>query len=158
MRHYGRMELGFWLAILLLILIGIISMARGEDCWAMCQPDSWVNIRESPGRSRVIGYLQLGDQVNAGRTKNGYTHIRGSYTDSGEGWVASGYLVDDEPQIETVRAWVDAEGRVACRRSIGGGRRKWLHGGDELVLYASSAEWSVTSEGFVKTELILAER
>ena len=149
-------------AAILAILIATtatIGRATAGDGWIMCQPDSFVNIRETPGKGgRVIGHLQLGDAVQTGSRKKGYTHIEGSYTETGDGWVASGYIVDNEPQIETVKAWVDAEGRVACRRSIGGDKRKWLKNGQELILYASSASWSVTSEGFVRTEYILAER
>lgn len=144
---------------LFLLLVLLFNRAWGEEGWIMCQPDSYVNIRESPGKGgRVSGYLELGDAVQTDGHRNGYTHVTGISSESGEGWVASGYIVTDEPQVETVDAWIDAEGRVACRRAIGGNRRKWLHAGDELTLYASSAEWSITSEGFVKTQYILAER
>lgn len=147
-----------WAGVFLL-MVSLFGKALGEG-WIMCQPDSYVNIRETPGnRGAVIGYLELGDSVETdGQNRNGYTHIIHASTESGEGWVASGYLVQDRPQIETVTAWVDAAGRVACRRAIGGNRRKWLHHGDQLTLYASSAEWSITSEGFIRTEYVLAER
>lgn len=144
---------------LFLLLVTAFGKVLAEDAWIMCQPDSFVNVRESPGKGgRVVGYLELGDAVQTGRNRNGYTHVTGISNESGEGWVASGYIVTDAPQVETVAAKVDANGRVACRRAIGGNRRKWLHAGDDLTLYASSAEWSITSEGFVKTQYILAER
>lgn len=142
-----------------LVLVLLFNRAWGEEGWIMCQPDSFVNIRESPGKGgRVVGYLELGDAIQTDGHRNGYTHVTGISTESGEGWVASGYIVTDAPQVETVDAWIDADGRVACRRAIGGNRRKWLHAGDALTLYASSAEWSITSEGFVRTQYILAER
>ena len=144
---------------LFLLLVTAFGKVLAEDAWIMCQPDSFVNIREFPGKGgRVVGYLELGDAVQTGRNRNGYTHVTGISNESGEGWVASGYIVTDAPQVETVAAKVDANGRVACRRAIGGNRRKWLHAGDDLTLYASSAEWSITSEGFVRTQYILAER
>ena len=144
---------------LILVLAAVFERAWGEDGWIMCQPDSYVNVRETPGKAgKVSGYLQLGDVIQTDGHRNGYTHVTGIGTEDGEGWVASGYIVTDAPQIETVEAWIDADGRVACRRAIGGNRRKWLHRGDALTLYASSAEWSVTSEGFVRTQYILAER
>lgn len=137
----------------------VFNRAWAEDGWIMCQPDSYVNIRESPGEAgRVVGYLELGDAIQTDKHHNGYAHVTGLSTEGGEGWVASGYIVADAPQIETVAAWVDSDGRVACRRAIGGNRRKWLRPGDTLTLYASSAEWSMTSEGFVQTKYILAER
>jgi hypothetical protein len=156
MRRFWEILLYFGM---FLVLVLLFNRAWGEDGWIMCQPDSFVNVREYPGKGgRIVGYLELGDAVQTGRNRNGYTHVTGISTEGGEGWVASGYIVTDAPQIETVEAKVDADGRVACRRAIGGNRRKWLHAGDQLTLYASSAEWSITSEGFVRTQYILAER
>ena len=144
---------------LFLLLMLVANRAWGEDGWIMCQPDSYVNVRAAPGKGgRVVGYLELGDAIQMDGRRNGYTHVTGISTEGGEGWVACGYIVTDAPQIETVAAWIDAEGRVACRRAIDGNRRKWLHQGDPMTLYASSAEWSVTSEGFIKTEYVIAER
>lgn len=145
---------------LFLMLVTIFGKVLAEDAWIMCQPDSYVNVRAAPGKGgRVIGYLELGDGMQTdGKTAHGYAHVTGISTESGEGWVASGYIVTDAPQIETVAAKVDADGRVACRRSAGGDLRRWLDNGQELILYASSAIWSVTSEGFIRTEYILAER
>ena len=134
--------------------------AETADGWILCQPDSFVNVREWPRKtSRKTGFLELGEQIRTdGETKNGFLHIIGCTTESGDGWVSCGYVVGDQPQVETCRAWIDSTGRVACRRATNGERRKWLHGGDELTLYACSAEWSVTSEGFVRTEYLIAER
>ena len=145
--------------IIMLIALAAISTAVAEQGWILCQPDSFVYIRQSPGKGREpAGYLMLGDKVVTGAHRNGYTYVTGLSTESGDGWVASGYIVTDQPQIETVRAWIDSQGRVACRRAIGGDRRKWLRDGDQITLYASSAQWSITSEGFIQTEYILAER
>lgn len=134
--------------------------AETTDGWILCQPDSFVNVREWPRKtSRKTGFLELGEQIRTdGETKNGFLHIVRCTTESGDGWVSCGYVVSDQPQVETCRAWIDSAGRVACRRATNGERRKWLHGGDELTLYACSAEWSVTSEGFVRTEYLIAER
>ena len=145
------------LSILALLIFTVIREAHGEDAWILCQPDSYVNIRSHPGHGEKVGFLDLGQQVTLDGTRQaGYAHIINASTESGEGWVSAAYIVTDKPAVGTVRAWVDAPGRVACRRSIGGDRRKWLHGGDELVLYASSAEWSVTDQGFIRTEYVLA--
>ena len=101
-----------WAGVFML-MVSLFGNALGEG-WIMCQPDSYVNIRETPGnRGAVIGYLELGDSVETdGQNRNGYTHIIHASTESGEGWVASGYLVQDRPQIETVTAWVDAAGAI----------------------------------------------
>lgn len=144
----------------LLIGMAAITVSSAEsEYFIMCQPDSFVNVREAPrSGSHIIGYLELGEKITSdGQKKSGFIHAVDLHTESGEGWISIGYLVDDKPQIETSKAWIESKGRVACRRAIGGDRRSWLKNGDELVLYASSAEWSVTDKGFIKTEFIISE-
>ena len=154
-----EMLLAIILSVLVFLIFCLIQSVRAEDAWILCQPDSWVNIREKPGNGKKTGYLEIGQKITLDGTRRaGYAHITDANTESGEGWVSTAYIVMDPPMVESVRAWVDADGRVACRRSIGGNRRKWLRGGDELILYASSAEWSVTSEGFIQSQYIIAER
>lgn len=143
------------------LLIALLSPSLAEhEYFVICNPDSFVNVRDAPKKgSQITGTLWIGDKVTAdGHKRNGYQHVTGLTTESGDGWVYGGYLVADQPQVETVKAWVDAKGRVACRRGVNGERTRWLKSGQELTLYASSAEWSVTDKGFVQTEYILAER
>ena len=75
--------------------------------------------------------------------------------ETGEGWICSGYVVEDEPQkTERTRAVVAATGRVMSYRRIGGARNGWLNIGDELTVYALSEEWAVTNKGYIRTKYL----
>ena len=126
-----------------------------KEAWVLCQPDSYINIRTNPKKnSEVSGYLLSGDKIlTDGKQRNGYLHILG-YTENGEGWVSKGYVVYSEAVQDGNQYKIDAKGRVACRRSVNGTRRRWLLNGDILTVYMVSDEWCLTSEGFVKTEFI----
>lgn len=139
----------------ILIVILVTGAAAETELWVLCQPDSYVNIRFAPKtNSEKTGYLMLGDKVlTDGKRKNGFTHILG-YTEAGEGWVHTGFLIEDEPVIRTQAATINSKGRVACRRSVNGTRRHWLKNGDSVRVYARGLEWCITDKGFVKTAFL----
>ena len=83
-----------------------------------------------------------------GKTRNGFLHIYG-VTEYGEGWVHTGYVVDDAPIIETCYATVAATGRVKARRYIGGKRSSWVSVCTDVRVFARSEEWAVTSKGYI---------
>ena len=149
--------------ILLVALVGVIVFtvayvaraAETETRWIICQPDSFVNVRESPSRKgEKGGYLELGDAVETdGVKKNGYLHVIG-ITEAGEGWVKAAYAVSDKPVRETFQARISAKGRVAVRETPGGKRTRWLHNGMTLTVYAYSEEWAVTHMGFVQMQYL----
>ena len=145
--------------LILLFLVLWFGHASGAEYYVMCQPDSFVYLREFAKRqSDCVGYLELGDRVvSDGRRKNGFIHLVDVSNESGEGWVYSGFLVSGEIQRGTTKAWVDSPGRVACRRSANGTRRRWLRNGAEVLLYASGDEWSITDEGFIQTKYLIVE-
>lgn len=149
-------------ALLIVIIMSICAVITSISCaedlieyFVMCQPDSHVWVREFAKKtSAKTGYVELGDMVLTDEEcVNGYMHVYG-ITEAGEGWVHRGFLVDSEPVIEEAEAWIDSKGRVACRRYVNGTRRKWLHKGDKVVIYAWSEEWSLTNQGFIKTEFL----
>jgi hypothetical protein len=121
----------------------------------MCQPDSYVNIRSKPnGKSQIEGYALCGyDLETDGKMKNGFLHVYTS-VEAGEGWIANGYVVWDEPTEVNEWYYICSPWRVAIRRTIGGKMRKWGYNLDSLKVYWISDEWSVTNEGFVKTEFL----
>ena len=143
------------LTLLILFLLArngpLSAFAEESELFIICQPDSFVNVREHPKmRASVSGFLEFGQKVvSDGKKRNGFVHCIIS-NESGEGWVYGGYLVSDQPVIQQSRAQISGEGRVACRRAVNGQRRKWLHNGDAVTVYAYSEEWSVTDEGFIK--------
>ena len=140
--------------------IGLRFTARAEDklteAWVLCQPDSWVNIRESASsRGTYAGRLLSGDRIWVdGRTKNGFAHCDNMSNEAGEGWVHAGFIVFEEPaEVEKV-CRIQSNGRVACRRTIDGVRRCWIVNGSEVYVYKIAGEWAVTNKGFIQSKYI----
>ena len=146
-----------FLMVISAITYAVADMLKPEylDVWILCQPDSFVNIRAKPStRSSAEGYLMCGDKVQfTGKTENGFLHCICS-NELGEGWVYCGYVVLDEPIEVNEKRLIEANGRVACRRTITGNRRCWVVNGSEVNVYWESDEWSVTDKGFIMTEFI----
>ena len=146
----------FLYAIILLILLVVTAPAARADetVWVICQPDSMVNIRRNPsGRSEIVGFADPGDSFTTdGLTRRGFLHVYASI-EGGEGWISTGYIVNDEPIRANERRVIEGRGRVKARRTVNGKRRCWLKPGDEVTVYFF-AEWCVTSAGFVYYEFI----
>lgn len=143
--------------IIILLLTFMVSTGFADECWILCQPDSYVNVRETSSRNgNIIGRYSCGDKLYTdGKTKHGFVHCINLSLESTEGWVHSGYIVYDEPYTpESQDATITSKGRVACRRTINGDRRCWAKNGTEIKVYMMSYEWSVTNKGFIKTEYI----
>lgn len=150
--------IGLIIIVILLINIYCLTNARAEekDCWILCQPDSYVNVRMYPKKkSEEIGRLECGDSIYTdGKVKNGYLHIFVSF-ELLEGWVHKGYVVYDEPYTPYLaNTNVKSNGRVAARRTIKGERRCWLKNEQPIKVYMVSEEWCVTDKGFVKTKFV----
>ena len=54
--------------------------------------------------------------------------------------------------VYTMTVW--SQGRVACRKWIGGPVRGWVYDGDTVLVYWKSKEWSVTDHGYIKSEYL----
>lgn len=150
------------IAVLLLAFVVCAALAEEsgsltEDVWVMCQPDSFVWIRERPsGKSPEAGYAECGDTFETdGSKKNGFLRIYAS-VEAGEGWISLGYIVWEKPIKVFETRHIDSKGRVNARRTVNGKRRCWLCDGEEIKVYWM-AEWAVTNKGFVKAEYIGAE-
>lgn len=146
-----------WIVLVLMLAV-MISPAVAEDAhetvWVLCQPDSYVNIREKPSKwSQMVGYACCGDDFRTdGKTRNGFLHV---YTalEVSEAWIAVGYVVYSEP-VPVGEVWsVESNGRVAARSAIGGRRRTWLKDGQEVKVYWV-AEYAVTDCGFVDARYV----
>jgi len=132
------------------------AYAEEQECWVLCQPDSYVNARLSPSkRSMEIGRLECGDKIYTdGKVKNGYLHCYVGF-EYGEGWVKKGYIVYSKPYYPPVQeTTIISNGRVNARKTINGDRRCWLKSGQKIKVYMMSDEWSVTNKGFVRTEFV----
>ena len=144
-------------AILLLAMLAItdVAMADGEDTvYVLCNPESYVNIREKPSkRSHQAGFAYCGDDFRTdGKTRNGFLHVFAG-TETGEGWISTGFIVYCKPE-KVDEVWtVESNGRVAVRSTIGGKRSRWLKNGDSVKVYYV-AEVAVTGVGFVDAEYV----
>lgn len=140
------------------VLVATATAYADEDAnaWVLCQPDSYVHIRSRANKhAQSIGYALCGDDFETdGTVRNGFVHLVNAPTESGEGWIAKGYVVFDQPEQVDHAASIEAAGRVACRSVMGGSRRRWVRPGDTVTVYWMSPEWSVTSAGFIMTRYI----
>lgn len=156
----GVIAIGILIGVALAAMMFSVACADGER-WVLCQPKEmpggYLNIREQPKKdANIEGWLFLGDQVETdGKTKNGFTHIINASTESGDGWVASRYLMEIPVKVATVTGWIDCNGRVAARQQPGGKRNRWMYPGDEVTVYAYGAEWTLTNKGFIRSEYVL---
>ena len=136
--------------IVLLCLLLVCVSALADTVYVLCQPDSFVYVRQFPKKgAQSVGFAELGQALETdSKTKNGFIHVFGF---EGDGWICAGFVTDSPVVVGTVDGWIDSQGRVACRRSINGTRRKWLSDGTEVVIFARSDEWSITNKGFIQT-------
>lgn len=144
----------FLITLLCLLLICVSALA--DTVYILCQPDSWVNVREFPNKTaNICGRLELGQEVETdGVIRKGYLHLIGTGFEGGDTWLKAGFATEYPVTIMTIKTQINSRGRVACRRSIKGNRRKWLKDGAEVTIYAYSEEWSITDQGFIKTQFL----
>ena len=155
------MRRGTALVLLLLMILAMIVPAAAEETeyYVLCTPSGEVNVRQHARiRSEIVSAVSFGRKLIAdGDERNGFIHVVELASESGEGWIAAGYMVKDQPTACDRTAIVRSNARVACRKYIGGKVKKWLRNGDAVRVYAVSNEWCVTEFGYVKTEFLEME-
>ena len=157
---WGMFALGAFFGVcVLLIVLMLTSPAYADgityECWVMCQPGDYVNIRATASRhGEVTGWATSGMRFETDwEEKNGFLHLVG-VTEYGDGWISEGYVVFVEPREMDRQMRITGKGRVAARKTIDGDRRKWLQPGDTVTVYRISDEWAVTSAGFIRSEYL----
>ena len=138
---------------------GVIA-AQAEEAttraWVMCKPGDWVNVREWGSRSAVsLGRLEAGDDFRVtGRTRDGWAEAEVSLEES-TGWIFAGYIVFEEPVCWGGKAFpIASNGRVACRKHIGGDRVAWVVDGSTVQVFYAADGWAVTNRGWIRSEFI----
>lgn len=136
--------------IILLCLLIAASAALADTVYVLCQPNSFVYVRAFPKKgAETAGYAELGDALETdGVRKNGYLKV-GGY--EGDAWIHKGFVTEYPVTIITANTEIMSKGRVACRRSINGTRRKWLKNETKVTVYAFAEDWAITNQGFIKT-------
>lgn len=150
------------LVVLLVITIIMVLRDSGlaepilEECWVLCDPESYVTLREGPGKGKPEfgGMMCGGSMWTDGKQKNGFLHVTELPAEMDTGWISNRYIVYDRPEEVNRKHVIRAEGRVACRKWVGGKITGWIHDGDELTVWWMSPSWAVTSRGYVKSEFI----
>ena len=124
--------------------------------FVFCQPDSYVYIRARASKHAIEeGRLYLGDSVFVDRQVGQWSHCVGLACEAGEGWVKSDFLGEWEPEIyPDGMKMVTTKGRVNARFSINGKIRKRLGKGAAVTVWAIAEDWSVTSQGMIKSEFL----
>ena len=142
--------------ILLLAACLLFTCSYAESVWILCQPDSFVNLRPFANKScEPEARMECSTKLETdNKTKNGYLYVTDTSSESGCGWVHKGYVVYSEPIRVMRNVNVFAKGRIACRRTINGTRRCWIHDGDVVMAYFISKEWAVTNKGFIQTRYL----
>ena len=125
------------------------------DVWVACQPDSFVNIREFPSKkAEVAARVEAGQMLETdGKKKGNWLHCF-YLCEAGEGWIKEDFVFYDEPVILEHGNYEVTKDNVFARYSRGGRIRKKLMKGREVTVYLLGQEWSVTSQGFIKTEFL----
>ena len=137
------------------VLVGK-ALADGEtDCWVICQPGDYINIRKGPGKQHeATGYAESGMRFTTDmEERNGYIHLVG-VTEYGDGWISSGYVVFGKPEEVNREMRIRSNGRVACRKTIDGKRRCWVKNGETVTVYAMTRSVAVTNKGFIESRYL----
>lgn len=134
----------------------LFSFAAADDypVYILCQPGSFVNVRAYPNKdAEIAGRVELGTELQTdGQKRKGFLHVYGFF--EGDAWIFAGYVTAYPVTIRTFTTEVNSTGRVACRRSIKGTRRKWVKNGQKLTVYALADDWAVTNYGFIMTRYL----
>lgn len=147
------------LLMTLLMIVAYMLMTRAyaeeeDTVWVVCNPESYVNIREQPRKTaHKAGFAYCGDDFRTdGKTKNGFIHVFAG-TEMGDGWISKDFIVYCEPE-KVDEVWqVESNGRVAVRSTVGGKRTMWVKPGDHIRVYYL-ADVAVTNLGFVSAEYL----
>lgn len=129
---------------------------EGRNCWVLCMPDGYVNLREKPKRNgETFGAATCGsNMLTDEKVRNGFLHVYDLSAEEPEGWISVRYIVYDEPEQVMREMRINSQGRVACRKWIGGKITGWAKDGDAVEVYWMSEEWAVTNRGYIMTEFL----
>ena len=160
-RIYKWLVLGMIFGAIALLAVLIIRDAAAEpiteQVWVLCDPESYVTLRSGPGKSKEeFGGALCGAELwTDNKTQNGYLHVVDLPAEQSEGWIISRHIVYDRPIEVNAVMQISSDGRVACRKWVGGKVKDWVNNGDRLTVYWMSPTWAVTSRGYIKSEFLM---
>lgn len=147
-------------AIAAAVIIAVQAEESNLQCWVLCKPGDYVNIRTAPGKKApTCGYMECGDSFTTdGTSRDGWIRVLDA-GESAEAWIYCGYVVTEKPEPVFESRSIAAKKRVACRRWVDGPQvesRPWLVNGSEVQVFYIAGDWAITSRGFVKSEWLEA--
>lgn len=152
----GAFLLALMVAILMVIIDTGLAEPITEQVWVLCDPQSYVTLRSGPGKKKPeFGGVMCGTELwTDNRQQNGFLHVLEVPAEESTGWISARYVVYDKPVEVNQRRVIRANGRVACRKWVGGKVKSWANDGDELTVYWMSPTWAVTSRGYIQSQYI----
>ena len=139
------------LACIVMVVMILMGCAFADDnAWAFCK--TYVNIRMSPTKkSEQVGFLDCGDGFETDWVeRHGWLHCLTPV----DGWVYSGYVVDNKPEKVDSMYMVSSNWKVALRRTVGGERISWAKPEKLLKVYWKSDIWALTNHGYIMIEYL----
>ena len=144
------------LITILCLVTGVCMAEEITNVWVACQPDSFVNIREFPSKKAdVVARIEAGEMLETDGKKKGHWLHCFYPCETGEGWIKEDFVFYDEPVILEHGNYEVTKDNVIARYSKGGRIRKKLMKGRRVHVYLLGQDWSVTSQGFIKTEFLM---
>lgn len=163
MGRIGKALVLLMAAVVIAMYLNLFLIARAnadgiqEEVWVLCSPTGTVNIREKPSGEAFGGCSCGASMWTDGKQKNGFLHVMELAAEEEEGWISARYIVYDEPWTVDRDMWIWSEGRVACRKWIGGKIIRWMQDGERVHVFSMSEEWAVTEYGFIRCEYLTEE-
>lgn len=150
--------------VAIMTIVGValtIVMLTPEDAMAdrlgfvLCDPESTVNIRETPDKSGIIlGEMLCGDELKLdGKTRGEWLHVVDLGLEMSEGWISRRYVSDARVTVERYLAKTKVA-KVRVRANIDGKVTRRLKKGATVTVLASAPDWSVTDVGYIRTECL----
>ena len=147
------------LAVIVNFFISAYVHAFADEMYVMCESDSFVNARNTPGKGgEIVGRYECGDVVQTdGRAKNGYLHVIDCSFEQSEAWVKAWYLSESEPHPVSMTTVVKRD-RTIARNGIGGNPVKRLKAGTAVKILVYTPDWCLTDRGYIRTEFLGVNR
>ena len=144
-----------FLAILLMLVVSLPSVAFGQILYTVCTPGDEVNIREKPSlTSEAIGRTFLNDSYDYTERVDGFFFAPVMGIENGEGYVSASYLSIAEPVLVDNVIYITNKKSVFVRECPNGEKLLKLKKGTEVEVVmtftdADSIDWAKTPDGYI---------
>ena len=147
------------LSAVAVMVVSAYGYAFADEMYIMCDCESFVNARNTPGKGgEIVGRYECGDVVQTdGRAKNGFIHVIDCSFEQSEAWVKAWYLSEYQPHRVSMTTVVKRD-RTIARNGIGGNAMRRLKAGTAVKILVYTPEWCLTDRGYIRTEFLGVNR